>query len=1065
MIRTLRRHARRIVRGRPPPSDAQLVAASGLFDAAWYRGNAPELAHEPDPLAHYLAHGAARGFRPSPGFDPKLYLAANPDVAAMGADPLLHYIRFGRAESRAAPVPAQYEQALRVAASELFDAEWYLARQNPPVRGMTAAEHYLSGDADAPPGPLFDAAWYRAAYPMTALHNPLLHWTAWGRAQGRETRNLGQAAGDRTFAVSVPAMPKPPGRVAVVVHAFYPELFGEIWARLVRLPGPFTLLVGVPDATGQALVTGAVAGVRGDVTLDCRVVPNRGRNFGTLFAQFSAEVLRHDFVLHLHTKKSLYTGAEQGAWRNLLIDGLVGTPALAGIVYALFENPEIGLFYPEISPRMPYWAHHWLSSASEGRALMHRLGIEDCPRHGYFDFPVGGMFWARVDAIRPLLETGLAYDDFQPEAAQTDGTLAHAIERAVGLVARARRFRFVAYERATGVFRDDWSPRNLDQYRANSAAAFAGMLDGVDLVSFDIFDTAIIRRALDADSVLRYVGHRLGLRFPAGHEFFVRRKDAERAARAVRGFAGDVDLDEIYAAFPATQDWSPHRIAEAATLERETDAAALCVRPDMRGLIDAARAAGKRVMAISDTYYTGPDIDAILAPENLGGAFDAIHLSSAERARKDRGDLWDRMIEREAVPRERWLHVGDNEQSDVQAACDRGLKHLHVMHPARLLEQFGYRRGPASWAADLVMGPAMRALAGSPFMDGAPFEPRPIGDARDVGYAAFGPLMFLFVAWLVKHPGVGAVDRLHFLSREGLFLLRLYELARARAPALDLPPGSYFHISRRTALSARQATGWAPELILDAATFNGSLEALLRHRIGLQLPPDPAHERTLRLPEDRDDALAALDRLREPIMRHARAEHAGLIAYAREQAMTDGRSGLVDIGYSATVQSCLQDILGFPLTGFYVGTSDRAARVEDCGGRAFACLTGREHTPALHRSMLLEAFLIAPHGQVMTYRAEGGRMVPILKQPTMDARDAAILERMQQGALAYCEELLDIYGPDLLLADIDPSEPQEPFRMLADGELPVPTEIAAMMRVEDDFCGHGDVTIVLGRAV
>jgi hypothetical protein len=61
----------------------------------------PDLARSgKDPILHYIRYGAAESRNPSPDFDNEYYLAKNPDVAAASMNPLDHYIRFGKSEGR-----------------------------------------------------------------------------------------------------------------------------------------------------------------------------------------------------------------------------------------------------------------------------------------------------------------------------------------------------------------------------------------------------------------------------------------------------------------------------------------------------------------------------------------------------------------------------------------------------------------------------------------------------------------------------------------------------------------------------------------------------------------------------------------------------------------------------------------------------------------------------------------------------------------------------------------------------------------------------------------------------
>ena len=85
---------------------ARRIAASPLFDAAWYRRQYPEIGHA-DPALHYLVHGAAEGRSPGPRFDGEWYLRSYRDVLNAGENPLWHYIEHGMQEGREiAPVSA-----------------------------------------------------------------------------------------------------------------------------------------------------------------------------------------------------------------------------------------------------------------------------------------------------------------------------------------------------------------------------------------------------------------------------------------------------------------------------------------------------------------------------------------------------------------------------------------------------------------------------------------------------------------------------------------------------------------------------------------------------------------------------------------------------------------------------------------------------------------------------------------------------------------------------------------------------------------------------------------------
>ncbi len=960
-------------------------------------------------------------------FDADWYRITYPDVAASGADPLGHFMREGWKENR-----------------------W--------------------------PGPDFDTAFYRYAYEDIGGQNPLLHYIRHGRDEQRPTKppEGPPAAPDDPRRPSIHILPAPPAtpgpKIAVAVHAFYPDVFDALCPRLKSLPGRFTLLASTPSETVRQAVLASIERHGLDADADIRVTPNRGRNFGPLISDFGPVVLEHDLLLHLHTKKSLHGGGEQSAWRDDIVGGLVGPDGVTDAVLNLFaDKPAVGMAYTRTFRQMTYWANHWLQNTAQAVGLFKRLGVSDYNLRGYIDYPVGGMFWARVEAIRPLFEAGITYQDFPPEAGQLDGTIAHAIERSFVDLARTRGFTFAEVDRQDNLIRIGWSDKNLERYGYNSLARLKAEIDAAKLVSFDLFDTVLLRPSLSPDAVQRYVGHLLAEAFPGAPDFFTARKAAEHAARAAKAWAGDVGLDDIDAQFPA--DFPSEALIRARALELEIEQRLVLVRPPVVEALKYAKARRKRVIAISDTYFGKAEIEALLVSAGVREAFDAIYLSSESGARKDRGDLWTQLSAKEGVDARAWLHVGDNEVSDMQRAGDRGLCTFHAMNPVTLSIQkqlIGVGTARAAdeahgWADALLLGPAVARLAADPFPPGGALGTFRIGSAHELGYCAYGPALFAFTAWLARRPDLKIVDRLHFLSREGWALQPLYDAVREAVGAETLPASAYLHVSRRAVLLAGQAVQFDPTAITGDPEFDGDLASLVKGRLGVELPEGPSQP--LALPADAKAAADAIEGLRDLILAQAEPEAQALRAYIEQQGV-GARGGVVDVGYRATIQSGLQRIAGHGLAGFYFGTFPEADAVEalQADGSTGSALgyfgdrvDPRGHAPIVQLAILFEAFLTAPQGQLDRFVLDAeGTAQPQFLPNSRTPDEIEILAQLHAGALAYTQDLLRWYGPQIVDLAFSPAVALEPLIAFSEGRLTAPETVLKALRVDDAFCGYGE---------
>ncbi|EMJ9901831.1 class I SAM-dependent methyltransferase, partial [Klebsiella variicola] len=216
-----------------------------------------------------------------------------------------------------------------------------------------------------------------------------------------------------------------PGRIAVQCHIFYPDLIDEFVAQLSIMPFKFDVYISVTSEEAKQQCNLQFKKIKNIENLDVRVVPNRGRDIAPVFAEFGSALKQYDFICHIQSKKSLYNEGKTTGWREYLLNGLFGSESNVKRIFKAFKDDNsLGIIYPQVHHTLPYMAFTWLANKQQGSELCAKMGIA-CP-DGYFNFPAGSMFWARVDALSPLFEMNLAWQDFPEEKGQTDGTTAHA---------------------------------------------------------------------------------------------------------------------------------------------------------------------------------------------------------------------------------------------------------------------------------------------------------------------------------------------------------------------------------------------------------------------------------------------------------------------------------------------------------------------------------------------------------------------------------------------------------------------------------------------------------------
>lgn len=330
----------------------------------------------------------------------------------------------------------------------------------------------------------------------------------------------------------------------------------------------------------------------------------------------------------------------------------------------------------------------------------------------------------------------------------------------------------------------------------------AEKLRGFDVISFDIFDTVILRPFSEPTDLFYIVGQKLGYL-----DFKRIRMEAEHQARMEKYKcceSYEVTLSEIW---DRLSQMTGIDADFGRKLEIEAELALCYANPYMKQVFHALKKAEKRIVFTSDMYLPSDILDKILVRCGYRG-YERIFVSCEEQEAKGDGKLFDRVRQscsRGSMTGLRFAHVGDNPGSDVRMAARHGFQAFYYPNVNR--NTLLYR----TYDLSPIIGGTYRGIVNNRIYCGTTVYNR----NQEYGYIYGGLFIMGYCCFIHEYCRAHAVDKLLFIARDGEVLRQAYEL---------LFPGEeteYVYLSR---LSAAKLT---------AGYFKYDyLRKLVRHKTG-----------------------------------------------------------------------------------------------------------------------------------------------------------------------------------------------------------------------------------------
>jgi len=278
-----------------------------------------------------------------------------------------------------------------------------------------------------------------------------------------------------------------------------------------------------------------------------------------------------------------------------------------------------------------------------------------------------------------------------------------------------------------------------------------------DVISFDVFDTLVLRPFSSPTDLFFLLGERLGYFDFKRIRMEIEWKTREKKYKKEKHY--EINLDEIYTLLSAETGIDKE---QAMKMEEELEYSYCYANPYMYQVVEELKKLKKKMIITSDMYLNTEQIKELLRRCGYS-EFSSYYVSCDMVQSKSKGDLFDTIKNIEGK-NQGYAHIGDNYIADIEQAKKHGFTSYYYAN----VNAVGMPYRPEDMSA--ITGGIYRGMVNAHIHNGLMNYSR----EYEYGYIYGGLFVTGYCQFIHKYVEEHQVDKILFLARDGDILAKAY---------------------------------------------------------------------------------------------------------------------------------------------------------------------------------------------------------------------------------------------------------------------------------------------------